>query len=83
VAEMAGKYPAQRFVIINKADLNYEVSDQIEKWCIRQKIPMAGKLPFDEAVVKAMVNQQTIVEWAPEGETSMKIAEIWEAINNN
>lgn len=83
VAEMAGKYPAQRYVIINKADLNYEVSDQIEEWCIRQKIPMAGKLPFDEAVVKAMVNQQTIVEWAPEGETSMKIAEIWEAIKTS
>ena len=82
VAAMAGNYPAGKYVIINKSDLNPEVSQEIAVWCEREGIPLAGTLPFDEEVVKAMVNGQTLAEWAPEGETTVKIREIWSNIIN-
>jgi MinD superfamily P-loop ATPase len=83
VAEMAEKYPAQRYVIINKADLNPEMSRQIHEWCLLEDIRVAGTLPFDDAVVKAMVNLQTIAEWAPDGETTSEVEKIWNYIINN
>jgi MinD superfamily P-loop ATPase len=83
VAGMAGKYPAERYVIINKADLNPGLSHEIETWCHQEGIELAGMLPFDEEVVRAMVNGQTIAEWAPGGETSTKIEKIWNYLITN
>ena len=80
VAEMAGKYPAKHYIIINKAYLNLEVSCQIEAWCHEKKILVAGKVTFDEALIKAMVHQKTITEWAPQTETSIKLTQIWDIL---
>jgi MinD superfamily P-loop ATPase len=83
VAQMAANYLSKRYVIINKADLNPKMSHKIIEWCAQENICFAGTLPFDEAVVKAMINLQTIAEWAPDGETSNEVKKIWNYIINN
>ena len=69
------KIPA--FAIINKFDLNHELSEIIEDYLKVNKVPLLTKLPFDKAMVKAMINKQTIVEYQLESEISLALKKLW------
>jgi len=81
VADMVGNYKMKRYVIINKYDLNPELTKQIADWCREQQITIAGYLPFDEAVVKAMVKQMTVTEFDPGSEISQLLIQAWNTLN--
>lgn len=63
-------------VCINKFDLNEYMTEEIEKFCRSQKIPLVGKIPFDPKITKAIVNGKAIVEY-PNEAVSKSIVEIW------
>ncbi|MEA3306853.1 MAG: P-loop NTPase [Elusimicrobiota bacterium] len=69
-------------LIINKYDLNTEMSDKIADYCKDNDISLVGKLPFDKTVVEAMVAGKTIIEHAPESAIAKKLSEIWKDIDN-
>jgi MinD superfamily P-loop ATPase len=48
---------------INKFDLNLENSEQIQRWCGEQSIPVVGKIPFDAAVLESVVRGVPYVEY--------------------
>lgn len=66
--EVTSNFSMTTWVIINKFDLNTDLADQIERYCLENQIEIAAKLPFDPRIVEAMVNCKSIVEWAPESE---------------
>ncbi|MFO7614887.1 MAG: P-loop NTPase [Bacteroidales bacterium] len=68
-------------VIINKYDLNKEISIQIDHWCEFLSIPVSGRLPYDEHVTGAMIHGKTITEWAPDTEISREINQIWKKLS--
>lgn len=78
--EIIENFNLKMSVIINKYDLNKSMSDKIETFCISKKISVIALLPFDKAVVEAMVNCKSITEWAPESEISIKIKEAYSLI---
>ncbi len=78
--EITSKFDLRTWVIINKYDLNLELADQITAYCKSEIIPVAGKIPFDEQVVEAMVNCKSITEWAPESEIATKINSVYNKI---
>jgi len=78
--EIAEKFNLLPEVIINKCDINLNVSRQIEEWCSQKGIAVSGKLPFDKRVVEAMVNHQSVVERYPDAEISIMLREIWKRI---
>lgn len=41
-------------VAINRFDLDAFQAGEIEAWCISEKIPLIGKVPFDPAVIQAV-----------------------------
>lgn len=61
--EVAREYLKQIYVILNKYDLNNEVSNEIQLYCDKLNIPIVAKIPFDKEIVYAMVNKQTIIEY--------------------
>ncbi|MFW5708448.1 MAG: P-loop NTPase [Bacteroidota bacterium] len=75
--EMSANFHIQTFVIINKYDLEEELSQQIETWCRKAGIEMIGKVPFDPQVVQAMTNRKSITEWAPDSAAAQEIGKIW------
>jgi len=81
VLEITANFNVKSFVLINKYDLNETITGRIESWCIENNIPVAGKIPFDEQIVEAMINCQSITEWKPESEASKEIIRIWKQIN--
>lgn len=68
------------WVMINKFDLNVEMSDEIENYCRKNNISFVGKLPFDANVVEAMVNKKSIIEYSPDSEIANQIAAIYDKI---
>ncbi len=83
IVEVIQKFRVKPYMVINKYDLNPEISRQIADWCLDRKISLAGQISFDENVVEAMVNCKSIVEWKPESETSKEIITIWNKVNRD
>ncbi len=79
--EITSLYKLKTWVIINKFDLNHNISKTIENYCFENGIQIAGKLHFDPVVVEAMVNCKSIVEYDPCCIFSKKLTEIWDLIS--
>lgn len=71
--EITANFKLKTWVIVNKFDLNTEVTSQIENYCRQANISIAGKFPFDRLVVDAMVNCKSIIELSPDSEISKMI----------
>lgn len=81
-AAITGSFGIPTRVIINKYDLDEGLSHDIEAWCRKRGLEVAGRVPFDPAVVDAMVNCKTIPEWAPGSEATEQLREAWKIILN-
>ncbi len=66
--------------IINKYDLNEEMSQNIENFLEEENIDLIAKLPYDETFTKALAEAKPIVEYDKEGELSILIQKSWEEI---
>jgi MinD superfamily P-loop ATPase len=79
VIEVARHFKVPSRLVINKYDLNLDMSKKIEEYCAREKVPLIGKIGFDKAVVMAMVKGKTIMEHKG---TSVKdeIRAVWERV---
>ena len=80
VIDLCDHFRLKPGVIINKWNLNKGLSKQIKAFCSHAKITLLGQLPYDPAIVEAMVRGQTITEYQPNG-TVERIGQIWTAIN--
>jgi MinD superfamily P-loop ATPase len=49
-------------LIINKWDLNPEISHEIEKWALQNNLPLAGKVPFSNIIVQSIAKAQIPAE---------------------
>jgi MinD superfamily P-loop ATPase len=83
VLELVTNFKIKPYVVINKYDLNPDLSGQIEKWCSEQNIPVVGKLIFYAPVVHAMLHCKSITEWEPDSEVSWEIHKIYNTVFNN
>ncbi|MFA5647788.1 MAG: 4Fe-4S binding protein [Bacteroidales bacterium] len=78
--ELVSKFNLKPWVLINKFDLNEDMTHEIERYCKSENILFAGKLPFSSIVVDAMVNCKSITEWAPDSEITDSLKLIWNKI---
>ncbi|MDD3568498.1 MAG: ATP-binding protein [Bacteroidales bacterium] len=78
--EMVSKFSLKPWVLVNKYDLNAEMTHEIELYCTQNNVSLAGRLPFDSVVVDAMVNCKSIVEWAPDSALSETLKSVWNKI---
>ena len=69
------KIPAS--VCINRSDLSLENTRAIEKYCRRESIPMAAKIPFDRSFVEASAQGVPVVEYT-DGPVYKSIKQLWE-----
>jgi len=88
---MSGLHDAERVIktarhfgispcmIINKYDLNIEMSRKIEDYAQAEDIPVIGKIPFDEEVVEAIIKGVPIVEYS-KGEIVDNLYSIWDRV---
>jgi MinD superfamily P-loop ATPase len=66
--------------VINKWDLNPELSQKLEEELKQQSVAVISKIPFDRIFTDAMIAGQTIIEYAPESEATILLKNIWKMI---
>jgi MinD superfamily P-loop ATPase len=80
VVELVKSFELEAVCIINKYDLNNELSQEIEKYLKRKKIKVVSKLPYNEIFSEALVCSQSLVEFDKDCEISKLINESWNEI---
>ncbi|MEA3305839.1 MAG: P-loop NTPase, partial [Candidatus Omnitrophota bacterium] len=81
VIRVAGHFNIPVKVVVNKYDLNIDMTEKIERYCQDNNIQLIGKVRFDESIIKAMVAGKTIIEYSG-GKAKEEISEIWPILKN-
>jgi len=79
VYELVKKFNIKAGCIINKSDINTQVSAEIEEFLKKENIIHFSNLPYDEAFTNAMTNGQTIVEYGQNNLTEI-LTDSWNMI---
>jgi len=79
VIKVTGHFKIPTQVIINKWDINNEVSQEIEKACTQLEVVVIGKIPFDPMVPKAIALGHPITRYDSPAATALR--EIWTKIS--
>ena len=80
VIELAKHFKIPVKLVVNKYDLNLEMTKKIELFCKENFIPIIGKIPFDKAIVESIVKGIPIVEYL-NGNIKKEIIKIWHNLN--
>ena len=68
------------FVCINMYDINVNNTEKIVKFCEKNEVEVAGKIPFDPIVTEAMVVGETVVKHSPDSRVSQEIETVWKRV---
>jgi MinD superfamily P-loop ATPase len=82
VLSLSSHFRIPAMVLINKYDLNREMTEQIETYCHKKKLGLAGRLPYDPMVTEAMIQGKTIPEWSPTG-LGAEISTVWKKVQHH
>jgi MinD superfamily P-loop ATPase len=80
VAGVAKKLGVPVTVTINKYDINPDAAARIEEWCTSSDIPVAARIPYDDAVTAAQVNELSVVEHS-DGPAATAIRDVWSTVS--
>jgi len=64
VMNVASHFGVRTACVINKFDINIENTERIEKWCESRKIPVLGKIPFDENIIESIIVNKPFVAYS-------------------
>ena len=78
VAELAEFFKIPAMLCVNKFDLNPSEGKAIEAFAKQRNISVIGRVPFDPAFTRAMVQGKTIVEFDNRSEGCKAVKDIWE-----
>lgn len=79
VARLAKHFQVKAFVVINKYDLHEEATRRISRYCDANDLELIGKIPFDEAVTRAMI-AGTPLGNLPDSDAFRAIRKIWDRV---
>ncbi|MCD6309606.1 MAG: 4Fe-4S binding protein [Candidatus Eremiobacteraeota bacterium] len=80
VAGVCNHFNIPAGVVINKYDLNPEISNQIESSCNELNVTFLGGIPFAPAFTEAMIERKTIIEYENNGKITSLLREIWDKV---
>ena len=77
VIQTARHFGVSPCIVINKYDLNMDMSVKIEDYAQSENIPVIGKIPFDNEVVEAITKGIPVIEYS-NGKIVDYLYNIWE-----
>jgi len=81
VIQVAKQFNISVKLVVNKYDLNLKMTTIIEESCCQQGVPVIGRIPFDKTVVQALVEGNTVVDYA-QCVSGDAIQRIWEELKD-
>jgi MinD superfamily P-loop ATPase len=80
IMEVARHFNVPAMVCINRYDINHDNTRIIEAYCAEKGIAIAGKIPFDPAVTKAMLQVLSVIEY-PCGALTEAMTRVWKNVS--
>jgi MinD superfamily P-loop ATPase len=80
VVQLAKRFRVPVMICVNKHDINEEQTREIEKFASQNEVRFLGKIPYDSAFTKAMVQGKTIIEYEGGDEIKEVVRELWDAV---
>ncbi len=83
VLDVADHFGIESGIVVNKADLNEEMTETIEEIAEERSIEILGKIPYDNVFIDAQMEGLSVVEFADKDEpASLAVREIWEKVED-
>jgi MinD superfamily P-loop ATPase len=79
VVDLLQRFQLPGMVCINKADLNLDLTAQIEDYAVKRGLQNVGRIPYSPAVTAAQTAGLSIVEYG-DHETASSVKAIWEKV---
>lgn len=76
VLDVGDYFDLNMAVCINKFDINKKKTEKLIDLCVKRKVPVVGKIPYDEVATEAMLHENTVVEFT-NSKLSESIEEVW------
>jgi MinD superfamily P-loop ATPase len=80
VVGVAQHFNVPVMVCVNKYDINPLNASKIAEFCRKNGLEVAGKIPYEKNVTKAMVHKKSIIEY-PCGEVTDAVTRLWETVS--
>lgn len=80
VLKLAKHFNAPACMCINKFDINLDMTKNIEDFCEKENIEVVGKIPYSKDFTSAMIKEQSLIEFSPDGEISEQISIMWKKL---
>ena len=80
VVDLAAHFRVPGMVIVNKYDLNVEMTETIEQLAVQRNLVVLGRVPFDPVFTRSMVQGQTLFEYGEETPPRQVVRDIWAKI---
>lgn len=81
VYELVHKFGIKAGCIVNKADLNPHVLNDLKSYLTEEDISLIAEIPYNEKFTEAITNGKTIVEWDEELKKMISVS--WDKITKN
>lgn len=82
VAQLARQLELPGLLVVNKADLNDQLTGQLEQTAAEMHVHPVGRIPYDSTVVQMQINHQAITE-SPDAPAARAIQLIWKQVEQN
>jgi len=80
VLKLVKTFNLKAVCIINKFDLNQQITQEIEDFLSKENVKLISKLPYDETFTKALSKAKPIIEYDENSKLSILIKKSWEKI---
>jgi MinD superfamily P-loop ATPase len=80
VIDLAAHFRVPGMMLVNKFDLNVEMTETIEQKAAQRNIVLLGRVPFDPVFTHSMVAGKTLFEYGEETITRQRVRDIWAGI---
>ena len=80
VLELTKHFNIPACMCINKFDINLDMAEKIEDFCKKENIEIVGKISYSKYFTSAMIKEQSLIEFSPDGEISAKIKTMWKRL---
>lgn len=77
VADLAAHFRIPGMIIVNKYDLNVEMTTSIEQKAQERNMTILGRVPFDPLFTKSMVHGKNIFEYGKQEKSLTAVKDIW------
>ena len=82
VLELTKHFNIPACMCINKFDINLDMTKKIEEFCNAENIEVVGKISYSKDFTSAMIKEQSLIEFSPDGEISAKIKTMWKKLES-